>query len=60
MAKCEKCGSRVFLVDETITHLEVDGETVKELGSGDLHDRNCLRCSHPELYEDFKGYEEVE
>ena len=59
MARCEKCGSRVFLLDETITHLEVDGEIVKEFGSGDLHNRNCLRCTNPALYEDFKGYEEA-
>ena len=23
MVKCEKCGSKVFLVDETVTHLEI-------------------------------------
>ena len=54
MPKCEKCGSRIFLVDETITHLEIDGEIVKELGTGDLHTRNCLRCTHPEIYKDYK------
>jgi predicted nucleic-acid-binding Zn-ribbon protein len=54
MARCEKCGNRVFLVDKTITHLEIDGEIVKELGNGDVHTRNCLRCTHPELYEDYK------
>lgn len=45
--RCKKCGSRIFLVDETITHLEINGEIVKELGSGDLHNRNCLRCTEP-------------
>ena len=60
MERCEKCGSRVFLVDETITHLEVDGETVKQLGGGDLHNRNCIRCRYPKIYEDFKCYEESE
>ena len=60
MAKCEKCGSQVFLLDETVTHLEVGGEIVKELGSGDLHNRNCLKCTLPELYEEFKGYEDAE
>ena len=56
--RCEKCGSKIFLVDETITHLEIDGEIVKELGSGDLHTRNCLRCTHPEIYKDYKHLDE--
>ena len=56
--RCKKCGSRVFLVDETITHLEIDDEIVKELGSGDLHNRNCLRCTHPEVYQEYKHLDE--
>jgi predicted nucleic-acid-binding Zn-ribbon protein len=55
---CKKCGSRIFLVDETITHLEINGEIVKELGSGDLHNRNCLRCTHPEIYQDYVQLDE--
>jgi hypothetical protein len=58
MPRCKKCGSQIFLVDETITHLEIDGEIVKELGSGDVKDRNCLRCSHPEIYKDYKHLDE--
>ena len=54
MPKCQKCGSKIFLVDETSTHLEGDGEIVKELGSGDLHNKNFLRCAHPDIYEDYK------
>lgn len=53
MTKCKKCGSKVFYVDETITHLEVGGEIVKELGSGDLHNRNCVKCTFPEQYEEY-------
>ena len=56
--RCKKCGSKIFLVDETITHLEIAGEIVKELGSGDLHTRNCLRCTHPEIYCDYKNLDE--
>jgi hypothetical protein len=56
--RCKKCGSQIFLVDETITHLEIAGEIVKELGSGDLHNRNCLRCTHPDIYEDYKHLDE--
>ena len=54
MPRCKKCGSQIFLVDETITHLEIDGEIVNELGTGDLHNRSCLKCTHPNLYEDYK------
>jgi len=28
--RCKKCGSQIFLVDETITHLEIDGGIVKK------------------------------
>jgi predicted nucleic-acid-binding Zn-ribbon protein len=56
--RCKKCGSRIFLVDETITHLEINGEIVKELGTGDLHHRNCLRCTHPEIYKDYAHLDE--
>ena len=56
--RCKKCGSQIFLVDETTTHLEIEGEIVKELGSGDLHNRNCLRCTEPDIYEDYKHLDE--
>ena len=56
--RCKKCGSRIFLVDETITHLEIAGEIVKQLGSGDLHNRNCLRCTHPDIYADYAHLDE--
>ncbi len=55
--KCKKCGSTIFFVDETITHLEVDGQIIKQLGSGDLHNRNCVRCNYPEQYENYKNYD---
>ena len=56
--RCKKCGSQIFLVDETVTHLEIDGEIVKELGSGDLHTRNCLRCTNPDIYADYAHLDE--
>ena len=59
MKKCKKCGSKVFFVDETTTHLEVGGEIIRQLGSGDLHNRNCIRCLNPEMYEAFKHYDEA-
>ena len=58
MPRCQQCGSKFFLVDETITHLEIDGEIVKQLGSGDLHTRNCLQCTHPAIYKDYKHLDE--
>ena len=58
MPRCKKCGSKIFLVDETITHLEIDGEIVKELGTGHLQTRNCLRRTHPDIYEDYKHLDE--
>jgi len=41
-----KCGSKVFLVDETVTHLEVDGKIIKQVGDGDLHNRDCAKNAH--------------
>lgn len=58
MTVCRKCGSKVFFVDETTTHLEVDGELVKQVGDGDLHNRNCVRCTYPEQYEDYRHLDE--
>ena len=45
-------------MDETVTHLEIDGEIVKQLGSGDLHNRNCLRCTAPDIYADYAHLDE--
>ena len=57
MANCKKCGSKVFLVDETVTHLEFAGEIIKQVGGGDLHNRNCVRCMYPEQYEEVRHLE---
>ena len=59
MTKCKKCGSKVFVVDETVSYIEVDGEIVKHVSSGDLHNRNCVRCTYPEQYEDYKYFDEI-
>ena len=55
--RCRECGSRVFLVDETCTHVEVDGEIVKTF-TGDLGNRNCIRCAYPDLYPDYSDYDD--
>ena len=58
MPKCDKYGSMVFFIDELNTHLEVDGEIGKQLGDGELLNRNCVRCVYPELYENYKKFDE--
>ena len=47
--ECEKCKSKVFFVD---------GELVKELGCGDLHNRNCVRCTYSKQYNEYKHFDE--
>ncbi len=56
--ECEKCGSKVFFVDETVTHVEVDGEIVKS-HTGDLHNRNCVRCTCPEQHPEYGDDEQT-
>ena len=56
-ARCRECGSKVFLVDETCTHVEIGSEIVWT-HPGDLCNRNCVRCTYPELYPDFREYDD--
>jgi len=58
LKKCEKCGSRLFLIDETVTYLEINGNAEKELGRTGFFNRNCLKCHIPEIYQDFKHLDE--
>lgn len=55
---CEKCGSKVFFVDEIVTHVQVDGEIVKTF-QGDLTNANCVRCTYPGVYPEYQDFEEV-
>ena len=55
--KCLKCGSRVSLADVTDTIVFVGDEIVKR-HDGDITNRNCVRCSYPERYREFKHYDE--
>ena len=59
MTRCKKCGSKVFVVDETASYIEVNGEIVKQVGGGDLHNRNCVRCTYPEEYKEYKYLDEL-
>ena len=54
--KCLKCGSRVSFADVTDTLVIIGDETVKRY-DGDITNRNCVRCTYPEQYEDYKEYD---
>jgi hypothetical protein len=56
--RCKNCGSTVFLVDETCTHVEITGEIVKT-HPGDLCNRNCVRCTYPDLYPNYAEWDET-
>lgn len=56
--RCGRCGSRIFFVDETVTHVQVDGEDVDSF-PGDLSNANCVRCTCPGLYAEYRELEEV-
>ena len=53
MYRCKKCGSRVFFIDIVSTYLEIDGEIGNEVGCGEIENRNCVKCTYPQLYEDY-------
>ena len=50
--KCLKCGSRVSFADETNTAVLVGNEIVGTY-EGDITNRNCIRCTYPDLYPDY-------
>jgi hypothetical protein len=54
MSRYKKCGCKVFLIDETITIVEVDGELGKQIGPGELNNRNCVKCTYTDQYETYK------
>jgi len=55
--KCLKCGSKVSLADVRGTLVFVGTEVVKR-HDGDISNRNCMRCTYPELYPDYEHYDE--
>jgi len=55
--RCPKCGSKVSFADVTDTVVFVGDEIVKRY-DGDITDRNCVRCNHPELYPEFQHYDD--
>ena len=58
MTRCKKCGSKVFVVDESASYIEVNGEIVKKVSSGDLHNRNCVRCTYPKQYKEYRDLDQ--
>ena len=56
--KCLKCGSKVSFADVTDTIVFVDNDIVKR-HNGDISNRNCVRCTYPKQYDDYKHYDEA-
>ena len=54
--KCLKCGSRVSFADVTDTLVFVGDEIVKR-HDGDITNRNCVRCTYPKQYPEYKDYD---
>lgn len=55
--KCLACGSSVSFADVTDTLVFVGDEIVKRY-DGDISNRNCVRCTYPKQYADFRHYDE--
>ena len=53
---CLKCGSKVSFADATDTIVFAGDEIVKKY-TGDITNRNCVRCNYPHQYEDYKEYD---
>lgn len=56
--RCRKCGSKVSFADVTDTLLFVGNEIIKSY-DGDITNRNCVRCTYPEQYSDYKDYDDA-
>jgi len=54
--KCLKCSSRVSFADVTDTLVFVGDEIVKR-HDGDITNRNCVRCTYPKQYPEYKDYD---
>jgi len=54
--RCLKCGSKVSFADVTDTLVFVGEEIVKR-HDGDIANRNCVKCNHPEQYPEYEGYD---
>jgi len=56
--KCKKCGCSVFFADDTQTVLFINGNLIKTFDTSDLSNFSCVKCNHPEQYEN--NFEETE
>lgn len=55
--RCLKCGSRVSFADVTDTVVFVGDEIVKR-HDGDITNKNCVKCTYPKQYPDYKDHDE--
>jgi hypothetical protein len=54
--RCKKCGSKISFADSTDTVIYCGNEIIKT-HPGDIVNRNCVRCTYPKAYPEFKEYE---
>ena len=54
--KCLKCGSKVSFADVTDTVVFVGDEIVKR-HDGDITNRNCVKCTYPDQYQEYEHYD---
>lgn len=54
--RCLKCGSKVSFADVTDTLVCVGRDFVKR-HDGHITNRNCVRCTYPEQYPEYEGYD---
>ena len=55
--RCRKCDSLVSFADVTDTIVYVGEEIVKRY-DGDISNRNCVRCTYPKQYDEFRHYDD--
>lgn len=55
--KCLKCVSKVSFANVTDTLLFVGNGIVKR-HDGDISNRNCVKCTYPEQYGNYKDYDQ--
>jgi len=54
--KCVKCGSKVSFADVTDTLVFIGDEIVTRY-DGDITNRNCVKCTYPDLYPEYEHYD---
>lgn len=57
--RCLACSSRVSFADVTDTVVLVGDEIVKRY-DGDITNRNCVKCTYPQQYDEYANYDKEE